>query len=579
MKITQATPHQENSDWLPQLLLLFIWLTVGTILRFYQLESKPPWSDEFATLVFSLGHSFHDVSLNEIISNNTLLAPLQIYPIANVSSVIQNLMEESNHPPGFFILNHLWLKLFFSQREFISLWGARTLSTLLGIASIPTMFAFGTYVLRSRLIGQIAAALMAISPYGIYLAQEARHYTIAILLTISSLSCLLIVLQRAYNQTFIPNWLIGIWVIINSLGIGVHYFFILVLGAQSLSLLWLRFYTFKSILRVKYWRKIYAAVAGTLMGILVWFPLLPSTSKDGLTEWVHQELTLSGVIEPFTRIILWTLTMVIMLPVEGQNIATVVVLGLFTLAFLWWSLPWWIKGFRSEISTPRTYLIIKILTVYIIAAIALCLITTYGLGIDLTLAARYQFIYFPAILIFLAVSLAGCWQHFSVVGKRIVIVTLLMGLLGGLSVATHYAYQKSDRPDLVIRDMIKAYEKTSKQQPVLIATVHKTHEQTGEMMGLAWELNRFNQRKNNQDIELMNPLFLLAHKSIDPSTATETLHQTLTQLPRPLDVWIVNFSAPRKLETQGCVEDANSKHRVSGYSYRLYHCQNSGDRS
>jgi len=39
---------------------------------------------------------------------------------------------------------------------------------------------------RSRLVGQIAAAMMAVSPYGIYLAQEARHYTLAILLIIAS---------------------------------------------------------------------------------------------------------------------------------------------------------------------------------------------------------------------------------------------------------------------------------------------------------------------------------------------------------------------------------------------------------
>ena len=120
--------------------------------------------------------------------------------------------------------------------------------------------------------------------------------------------------------------------------------------------------------------------------------------------------------------------------------------------------------------------------------------------------------------------------------------------------------------------MVKAYGKTSQQQPVLISTVHKTHEQTGEMMGLVWELNRLNSEVKSEDIKSFNPLFLLAHKDGDASTATATLHQAVTQLPRPLDVWLVNFSAPKKLANQDCVEDADFKSKVSGYYYRLYHC-------
>ena len=256
MKFNLTKPHLNNRDWL-QFLLLLIWLAIGTILRFYQLESKPPWSDEFATLVFSLGQSFHQIPLDKIIDQDTLLAPLQINPIESINSVIKNLITESNHPPGFFILNHLWLKLFNYDKQLVSLWAARSLSALLGIVAIPSMFVVGTIAFKSRLVGNLAAALMAVSPYGIYLAQEARHYTIAILLSIASLSCLIIVLQRSYNPVPIPKWLIGLWVIINSFGVGVHYFFIFLLGAQGISLLCLRFYTLKSIISPKHWQTIY----------------------------------------------------------------------------------------------------------------------------------------------------------------------------------------------------------------------------------------------------------------------------------------------------------------------------------
>ncbi|MGK7877114.1 MAG: glycosyltransferase [Xenococcaceae cyanobacterium] len=566
MKLTQPKSQFLRGERL-QLLLLLVWFTIGGILRFHQLASKPPWSDEFATLVFSLGHSFRSVPLDQVISINTLHAPLNINPVESISSVVEHLRAETNHPPGYFLLNHLWLKLFSAHGDLVSLWTARALSALLGTVSIPVILAFGTFALRSPLVGQIAAALMAVSPYGIYLAQEARHYTLAILLTIASLSCLIVVLHYSYSNTRIPTWLIGLWVIINSLGMGVHYFFILVLGAEGLSLLWLRFSAFKSVLTAKHWQTIYAAAAGTLMGVVVWLPVLPSISSDGLTEWIHQDFTLSSVIEPVIRILLWTITMVLMLPVEGQKLPIIGFLGLLTITFLLWSVRWWVRGCQRQMQQSYARLIIQVLLAYIVAAIAFGLAFTYGLGIDVTLAARYQFIYFPAVLLLLAVSLAGCWQNYSAMGKRVVVLTLLIALVGGLSVSTHLAYQKPDRPDLVINEMIKAQEQTSRQQPVLIATVHKTHEQTGEMMGLAWELTR-----QHRDVKQIFPQFLLAHKHGNASTATKTLHQTLTQLPHPLDLWIVNFSAPRELETQGCLEDPQFQGRVSGYYYRLYHC-------
>lgn len=169
-----------NSRWV-HFLLLLVWLAIGTGLRFTNLESKPPWTDEFATLVFSLGNSFRTVPLEQAIALDTLLMPLQPHTETPLTAVIHNLMAESTHPPVYFVLSHLWMKLFPLEDGLVSLWAARSLSVTLGVASIPAIFGLGWLAFRSRLVGQIAAASMAVSPYGIYLAQEARHYTLAIL--------------------------------------------------------------------------------------------------------------------------------------------------------------------------------------------------------------------------------------------------------------------------------------------------------------------------------------------------------------------------------------------------------------
>jgi uncharacterized membrane protein len=62
------------------LLLLLLWLFIGTGLRLTNLASKPPWTDEFSTLVFSLGNSFQLVPLNQAIALDVLLQPLQPNP-------------------------------------------------------------------------------------------------------------------------------------------------------------------------------------------------------------------------------------------------------------------------------------------------------------------------------------------------------------------------------------------------------------------------------------------------------------------------------------------------------------------
>ncbi len=39
------------------------------------------------------------------------------------------------------------------------------------------------------------------------------------------------------------------------------------------------------------------------------------------------------------------------------------------------------------------------------------MVIIYGMGRDLSLAARYQFVYFPIVIILLAAILAKCWNN------------------------------------------------------------------------------------------------------------------------------------------------------------------------
>ncbi len=283
--------------------------------------------------------------------------------------------------------------------------------------------------------------------------------------------------------------------------------------------------------------------------------------------------------------------MLSLLPVEGTNLPIVLASGAVLVIFVFWALPIFIDGIRIQLGLAPSRKEAQVLGGYVLAAIALLFGITYGLGADLTIAARYHFFYFPAVIVLLGAALAICWNASTLAaqtglgwtahqrsllyalkarGKKAVALILLMGFIGGITVVSNFGYQKPDRPDLLV-PIIREVS----QVPVLIATAHYTHEQTREMMGLGLEFKRtYGSLAPAVTRSPMNsPLFLLAHLEPNSNTSIEVLQKTLSQLPRPLDLWIVNFFPSAQPEVQSCSIDTQSRPKMNGYKYRLYHCR------
>lgn len=554
-----------------------MWVIIGSLLRFAYLDSKPVWSDEWATIVFSLGHSFHTIPLDEIISIQTLLEPLRIDSALGTNSAIANLMNESTHPPLYFVLTHWWFKLFSHDGDLVSIWLARSLSAIFGILAIPAMFALGWLVFDSLLAGQMAAALMAVSPYGIYLAQEVRHYTLAILWVIASLACFVVTVRCWQKQQIPSRSLILVWILTNSLGMATHYFFGLNLLAQMLALVWLWWQDIKTSkgFLPPIWRRISLAVLGTIASSLIWVFRWQYFPDRRLTEWIRYEFSPNlELLAPIGRLLTWILTMVVLPPVEG----TYLWISILAIAILLPVVFWLIKASWQYLQTPSPF-VLEMMVKFTSIAVVLIILFPYILRKDLTLAARFQYFYFPAILLIIAGLLSQRWQ--STRGKTLAVAVLLAGCLGGITVVGNYGFQKSDRPDLLVPAILEVQQQHRSRIPTVVATVHKTHEQTGEMMGLAWEWQKI-QPTLNDDILTSPPRFLLLHKEDEPAVASRNLYRYLDKSTRPFDLWLVNFSASIKLryqnlDSQGCTANQNYHSRVSGYSYRLYHCQVKGD--
>ncbi|MEB3885929.1 hypothetical protein [Lyngbya sp. CCY1209] len=551
------------------LILLILWCAIALIVRLIDLDAKPIWSDEFATLAFSLGRGFHQIPLDVPIAPELLLHPLEVDPSLGVAAVPERLFAESNHPPVYFMLTHLWVDGLAPAGELVPIGIARSLSVLFGVATVPALFGLAGLSFRSRIVAQIAAALMAVSPFGVYLAQEARHYTLAILLAIASLACLSAGIRRLNRQMSLPPWLVIVGVGINTLGVAVHFFFAFLLLAEGAMVLglWIRdlrrsplqFPAFKT------WKGFYFVALGTAAGGLVWLPIFLQISggDSELTAWASPGDPMEILIQPIARIVAWLTTMVVLLPVENQSLPVIIISGIVTFFILGILGKVWVDGWR--VLPPSRRESVQLWGGLTLVVLVLFLAIAWGFGIDLTLAARYQFIYFPAILLIVAAGLAAGWQNPGKYdGRRWAIALILtVSFFSGLMVAHNFAYQKPDRPEWVARAIASH---SNPEIPTLIATVHKSHEQTGEMMGIAWELQKFGMPE-------LSPFFLLAHKyEKEGLTATATLDRTLKKWPRPLNLWTVNFSAHFDPSLYNCQLEPGTKSYVPGYYFQMYRC-------
>lgn len=552
--------------------LLMLWLAIGTCLRFTYLAAKPPWTDEFSTLVFSLGNSFRGVPLDTVINLDTLLQPLVPNPTATITDVWRNLVTESNHPPLYFMLTHWWMQLWpVELGGLVSVWGARSLSAILGALSVLAIYGLAYLAFRSQLVSHLAAAIMAVSSFGIFLAQEARHYTIAVLWVIASLACLVIATRQIQSRKPFPIWVIIAWITVNALGIASHYFFAFTLLAEGiwvLVLAWRQLQAVRAKKPVSWqpWWQIAAVAIGSALGCLVWLPIfLNSSQGDELTTWIQSgNNNLLTWIAPIFQILAAWFGMLYNLPVSATSLYIVIPSGVGILLFFLWAFPILKRGFTNQLKQPKTTLMTQLFTVIVLGAVSLFFFFTYFLGIDLTRGARYNFVYFPAFVILLAGSISYCWNQtkntklIPTAGKNAVAIILIFAFIGGITVVTNLSYPKYYRPE----QLVPTIQKVS-QAPILIATTHKTHVQIGEMMGLGREFKRLNSQ--------VKPSFLLAQQTKNPNLATATLQKELAKIPRPLDLWLVNFHAPVE-NLNGCTAKPLSSSYVYGYDYRLYNC-------
>lgn len=540
-----------KSNSLATIALLALCIFVGAGLRLADLGARPPWTDEIATLAFSLGNGFQEVPLDRFISAATLLAPLQPDPSATFGDAAASLFAESTHPPLYFLLTHGWLRAFPPADRaiagLVSLWGARALSVLFGILAIPATFAVGSLAWRSRPAALGGAALMALSPLAVFLARDARHYTLAMLWVLAALACLSRALRATSQRRPLPVGWCLLWVGVNCGGMATHYFFSFSLLAQGLACVDLARSQFPR-LGGPVWQRLYGVAAGTAVGGLVWLPLLGSVLDNPASRWAY------GIGDWWYRPVqffLWLASAIVLppsAPSVGVPLPAVIATGLLALGFLAWVLPQLVGIVRAS---SRQDPVLRGLGIYTIALPLLFLVSTYGFGLDLTLAPRFNFAWLPAALLLAGGALAS-------LPRRAIALVLCVSFLGGCVATANLGYLQNHRPDLLARVM----QAGGRGEASAIISTHTHHGKTGRLMGLAWALN-----------DATPNYFLAARYKGRYDASVAALQTQLQALPRPLDLWLVNFRADVDWDALGCQRDRPYSGLAGEYRYKLYRCQ------
>jgi len=134
--------------------MLGLTILAGAFLRWYRLDFQSVWLDEAYSIRVAL------LSLPDA----TKAAQLDV------------------HPPLSYILLHFWVGLFGTTEIAV-----RSLSVLMGLLTIPAIYALGRALYDSSEVGALASLLLAVSYFHIRYSQETRAYSLMVLLAILSM--------------------------------------------------------------------------------------------------------------------------------------------------------------------------------------------------------------------------------------------------------------------------------------------------------------------------------------------------------------------------------------------------------
>ena len=548
---------------------------MGAVLRFWNLDVKSVWMDEAITALFSLGRSYLDVPLEAAFSRSALDQLFTLKP-TTCAAIAQTVSTQSVHPPLFFCWLHNWLN-WLQPVDQTWVWKLRSLPALAGVGVIFAIY-YLNRIAFSRSAGLAGAIVMAVSPFAVYLSQEARHYTVPMLLLSLALVGMIRIQQDFRQQQLQPGVWLG-WIAVNGVGFYVHYFFILATIAQLLTLVALllksQFLDFKA--PISFYRHAWLTLLFAAGGIgLIYWPWMPTfLSHLGRpeTNWLTpSQSSWLTVIAPLYQLLAGWVLMTIALPVENQPLWIVIPAAALMLLFGGWLARQVFNGLQRLWQMPETHWETLTLASFIGWVLVEFLAIVYLLHKDLTQVPRYNFIYYPAVCALIGASLwSVATDRESVVAPfksdrswlKTLAPIVLFGLLSCGFVISDLVFLKPYQPQQVARMM-----QLSAAESTIVVMAHQDLQDIA--LGLSFALAVL---ENNPKTR-----FAFVARSQGYEQVWEHLKSPKISDASPQNLWIIapdlrgkDFPQQLPLNRSVCNRDPHQYYRV-GVPYQGYRC-------
>lgn len=185
--------------------LLVAVIGYGGVLRFINLDQKFFWHDEAHTGFTVAGASRQDIDLNAFYAKawtpqDILIEYQLVRADRSYLDVIRKLGdEEPLNPPLYFLLTRIWVQIVGQNPA-----SYRALTAIFSLLIIPAVYLFTSSLGWSKFTAVLTTALVAVSPFQLEYAQEARAYSLSMLLMILASTMLL----RALHTSKPWQWLL-----------------------------------------------------------------------------------------------------------------------------------------------------------------------------------------------------------------------------------------------------------------------------------------------------------------------------------------------------------------------------------
>jgi uncharacterized membrane protein len=191
-----------STNWVR--VLAIICIAIGIFFRFTNLDLKPYWFDEASASLQLSGYSDQQV-MQEITTGQIIyVSDLVKYQSFNADKPLTNTLnglakKEPQLTPLYFIVARFWMQWFGSSVVVI-----RSLSAVISLMVLLLVYWLCIELFKSSNVAWIATAMVALSPFHLIYAQEARPPALwAVMILLSSIALL-----RAMRLGGLVNWLL-----------------------------------------------------------------------------------------------------------------------------------------------------------------------------------------------------------------------------------------------------------------------------------------------------------------------------------------------------------------------------------